>query len=108
MDSPWYAGESQAVDEPNANNMDDSLLCHEILDYDIPHFGAEYHHFPLLSELNGSKSVTLGRIARQPCGLSDLDNLELDTPPDFQLSVRNVQWLFRICSVIVVHYSFLS
>ncbi|CAN4082392.1 unnamed protein product [Withania somnifera] len=76
------AGESQAAD---ANDVDISLLCDErndsyvFLDSFGPNIGSvDYTHNTChLPQGNGNTS----------CGISELDNLELDTPPDFQLAV---------------------
>lgn len=72
------AGESQAAD------VDDSLLCDEHNDYSfLDSIGlnfdpsAEYTHSTChLPQGNGNTS----------CGISEWDNLELDTPPDFELA----------------------
>lgn len=80
--STCLAGESQAAD---ANDVDDSLLCDEHNDYSFldsfgPNVGpsADYTHSTChLPQGNGNTT----------CGISELDNLELDTPPDFELAV---------------------
>ncbi|PSS30348.1 NAC domain-containing protein [Actinidia chinensis var. chinensis] len=78
----WLAGESQAVDE---NGVDDLLLCNENLN--------SYVSLDDLG-LNDGPSNDFSRLTRDapgvdrnpPCGIADLENLELDTPPDFQLA----------------------
>lgn len=92
------AGESQAAD---ANDVDNSLLCDEHNDYSFldsfgPNLGpsADYTHSTChLPQENGNTT----------CGISELDNLELDSPPDFQLadlpfgSQENIfSWLDRL------------
>ncbi|KAL0431622.1 UNVERIFIED_CONTAM: suppressor of gamma response 1 [Sesamum radiatum] len=71
------AGNSEAVDLSRA----DSLLCNEILD--------PYAASGNLRSNNGS-STHLGDVQQRDgsssCGIGDLDNLDLDTPPDFQLT----------------------
>ncbi|XP_057464552.1 SUPPRESSOR OF GAMMA RESPONSE 1-like [Actinidia eriantha] len=76
------AGESQAVD---GNGVDDSLLCNEIFDSYVTLDD---------SGLNGGPFDGFGRFTNDipgvdrnvTCGIADLENLELDTPPDFQLA----------------------
>lgn len=82
----WLAGESQAVDNSDFNGIDDSLLCKEI-----------FYSSSLLPNNCGLNPVSFTDIAHNtnevtgnnnaPCGIADLENLELDTPPDFQLAV---------------------
>ncbi|XP_062105655.1 SUPPRESSOR OF GAMMA RESPONSE 1 [Humulus lupulus] len=72
MDFPWLAGESQADEYYDPNCIDNSLLCKETFDS-----SSRLTYIPN-TDLTG-KSIP-------PCGISDLENLELDTPPDFQLS----------------------
>ncbi|KAF8408317.1 hypothetical protein HHK36_007466 [Tetracentron sinense] len=79
----WWAGESQAVENPDASGMEDSLLCNEILDSYAPLDNSglkDYPHFTYRST-----SDALGGDINSNCGFTDLDNIELDTPPDFQL-----------------------
>ncbi|KAL5572798.1 hypothetical protein UlMin_022395 [Ulmus minor] len=68
----WLAGESQAAENPDLNCIDDTLLCKESFD---PGFNN-------MSDTN----FTHNDNNIQPCGISELANLEMDTPPDFQLS----------------------
>ncbi|KAK1271528.1 NAC domain-containing protein 8 [Acorus gramineus] len=60
----WWAGQSHAAENPNSNFVYDLLLCHEELD--------------CLPSIEDSGLAS--------CGIPDLDNIELDTPPDFQLA----------------------
>ncbi|KAL6960534.1 hypothetical protein U1Q18_038297 [Sarracenia purpurea var. burkii] len=79
----WLAGESQAVDE---NGMDDSLICNEIF-----YSYAALDDSKLHEGLFGGFSLCTNDVPKgdrnPPCGIADLENLELDTPPDFQLAV---------------------
>ncbi|KAL7256979.1 hypothetical protein ACSBR1_010840 [Camellia fascicularis] len=76
----WLAGESQALD---GNGVDDSLLCNEI-----------FSSYSALSGLNHGPFSDVARFTndvpggdRNPsCGIADLENLDLGTPPDFQLA----------------------
>lgn len=73
----WLAGESQAV-ENDLNCLDDTLLCKEIFDT-----GLNY-----MSPTGFASNINeLPRSGNTSCGIADLENLELDTPPDFQLAV---------------------
>lgn len=74
----WLAGESQAVESSDINCLDETLLCKEIFDSGLNYmsdgdFASGTNDLPK----NGNASY----------GIADLENLELDTPPDFQLSV---------------------
>ncbi|KAL3636644.1 hypothetical protein CASFOL_018943 [Castilleja foliolosa] len=70
------AGNSEAVDLSSA----DSLFCDEIID--------SYLTLDDLKPNNPSTSQAGGDISglHQRCDISNLDNLELDTPPDFHLN----------------------
>lgn len=87
--STCLAGESQAADD-----VDISLLCDEPNNYSfLDSLGpsSDYTHNPChLPQGNGSTT----------CGIPELDNLELDTPPDFQLSVS------FILKQVLMSYSF--
>ncbi|XP_008812203.2 SUPPRESSOR OF GAMMA RESPONSE 1-like [Phoenix dactylifera] len=77
----WWAGESLAVEEPDPNNLDESLLCHEVLD-SFPPIEDSFDY----PNLNRDKNETPATQANTLCGFSDLDNIIIDTPPDFQLA----------------------
>ncbi|KAF7819512.1 Suppressor of gamma response 1 [Senna tora] len=85
----WLAGESQAV-ENDFDGLDDILLCNEILDSSSVFNDSGFNS----SSTNGFACNTNGLAGsghdNLSYGISDLDNLELDTPPDFQLS--NLQY----------------
>ncbi|KAK6153099.1 hypothetical protein DH2020_012738 [Rehmannia glutinosa] len=69
------AGNSETVDLSGAN----SLLCNEII--------GSYAAFDDLRPNNPSSTqVDVDVSAVHPCDIGDLDNLELDTPPDFHLN----------------------
>ncbi|KAJ8475616.1 hypothetical protein OPV22_019343 [Ensete ventricosum] len=82
--SIWWAGESQAVDEMHPSNFHESLLCHEVLD-SFPHYEESSIHLNC-TNLDCSRNQTVAAISSTACGFSDLDNILIDTPPDFQLS----------------------
>ncbi|GAB4847888.1 hypothetical protein Ancab_026948 [Ancistrocladus abbreviatus] len=77
----FLAGESQAIDS-DLNGIDDPLLCKEI-------FSA---CAPLVDSLDSMNNIT-GPYDGS-CGISDLENLELDTPPDFQLAFGSQDSIF--------------
>lgn len=87
----WWAGESQAVEEPDPNNLDDSLLCHEVLDSFPPIEDCLDH-----PNLNRDKNEVPATKANTLCVFSDLDNIIVDTPPDFQLAVRSATFILSI------------
>ncbi|KAH7670606.1 NAC domain-containing protein [Dioscorea alata] len=80
----WCAGESQAVEEPDSNINDEALLCHEDLD-SFPAFEDSSLQFQF-PDLDHSKNEIPGKISNSLSGFYDLDNIEIDTPPDFQLA----------------------
>ncbi|XP_015879020.3 SUPPRESSOR OF GAMMA RESPONSE 1 isoform X2 [Ziziphus jujuba] len=73
----WLAGESQAVESSDINCLDETLLCKEIFDSGLNYMSdADFASGTNDLPKNGNASY----------GIADLENLELDTPPDFQLS----------------------
>ncbi|KAL6972331.1 hypothetical protein U1Q18_012506 [Sarracenia purpurea var. burkii] len=76
-------GESQAVD---GNDIDDLLLCDEIFDFyaDLGDSGLNDGPFSAFARLTNDIP---GVDRNATCGIADLENLELDTPPDFQLAI---------------------
>ncbi|XP_072957511.1 SUPPRESSOR OF GAMMA RESPONSE 1 isoform X1 [Typha angustifolia] len=78
----WLAGESQAVEELDPKCLDDPLLCHEVLD-SFPLETSLHFDFPNL--IHGMHE-TIDTNTGTGYGFSDLDNIELGTPPDLQLS----------------------
>ncbi|KAJ4827563.1 hypothetical protein Tsubulata_004783 [Turnera subulata] len=83
--SAWLAGESQAVDDSGLNCINDSLFCKEIngSSSQAPHTG-----------IGQFDNVVAGNNTQY--GISDLENIVLDTPPDFQLAFSGQHlWLAR-------------
>ena len=81
----WLAGESQAVDIVGA---DDSLLCNEVLDYNaLTDLGL--NRGPFTGFARNTNEVPEGE-GNAIYNIADLENLELDTPPDFHLTVSIV------------------
>lgn len=77
----WLAGESQDVDYPDLNSIEESLLCREenISSAFLGKSGINnVSYTDILYDSNNMKGINSA-----PCGISDLENLELDTPPDF-------------------------
>ncbi|PKI79152.1 hypothetical protein CRG98_000444, partial [Punica granatum] len=76
----WLVGESQAY-EDQVQGLEDPLLCKEILD---PH---PHPINPGLDQIVCSTSTRKDDEStgayNAPCGISDLANLEFDSPPDF-------------------------
>lgn len=81
----WLAGESQGIDDVELHYLEDNLLCDEVLDSGafISNSQSNQMSFPL-SDSNACHEMASSNI---PCGIADLENLELDTPPDFHLAV---------------------
>ncbi|KAJ8750002.1 hypothetical protein K2173_013917 [Erythroxylum novogranatense] len=75
----WLAGESQNVESCDFNDIDDTLLCKEVFDSSS-----------IFCNSSGGNNVSYSGIQttgkNRPAGIADLENLELDSPPDFQLS----------------------
>lgn len=78
----WWAGESQAVENPDPDGIDISLLCHE--------------NHEILNESGIKKVSCLSDWDRNrndngdlstAFGLADLDSLALGTPPEFEPGV---------------------
>lgn len=81
----WLAGESQAVDDTDQNGLHDSLLCKEILYPCAPLYDSGLNPDPVIGFSHNMNGMPGDH--NPPCGIADLENLELDTPPDFQLAV---------------------
>ena len=80
----WLAGESQPVENSDFDSLDD-LLCNEIFDS-----CAQLNDLGMnTTTVNGFAGNTnlLDGNENASFGIPDLDNIQLDTPPDFQLSV---------------------
>ncbi|CAM8907542.1 unnamed protein product [Rhodiola kirilowii] len=81
----WLAGESQAAEQFGLNDFDESLMCKEDFG-SCPSFNFNDpgpSHVP--SNFGGNES-TLTENNGISSSFADLENLELDTPPDFQLT----------------------
>lgn len=76
--SLWLAGESQGVEEL------DSLLCHEVLDNFAPTDGPSMRLN--CADLVDEKNDMLDRNFNASCLFPELDNIPIDTPPDYQLA----------------------
>ncbi|EEF40972.1 conserved hypothetical protein [Ricinus communis] len=81
----WLAGESQAVENTDFSGIDDSLLCTEIFNSSSLFFNSSGLHNVSYTGIAQSTNQVTGN-NNAPCGIAELENLELDTPPDFTLS----------------------
>ena len=103
----WLAGESQAIEDADQNGLHDSLLCKEIFYPGAPHYDTGLNHGPVIGFSHNMNGIPGDHNA--PCGIADLENLELDTPPDFQLAVSftsnpcSIQLNFTDITVIIPH-----
>ncbi|CAJ1792116.1 unnamed protein product [Sphenostylis stenocarpa] len=89
--SAWLAGESQAEEHTAYDGLDDILLCKEILDSSARLNDSELDSTNL-SDLAFFDNQ-MARNDNESCGISVLDTLELDTPPDFDFStVSLIGW----------------
>lgn len=92
IDFPYLADESQAV---NLDGIEDSLFCDEILDSSAlnnNYNNSGLHHdssSALFSEATDASGAENNMNIN--CGIPELDDIDLDTPPDFQLSVSFLQ-----------------
>ncbi|KAF5746900.1 putative NAC domain transcriptional regulator superfamily protein [Tripterygium wilfordii] len=97
----WLAGESQAVETDDLNYIEDSWLCKEILDSTSHLNNPGLNHVSYSGFCRDNKAET--GTNNTSAGSFDLENIELDTPPDFQLSDLNFDsqdstfdWLDRL------------
>jgi hypothetical protein len=81
----WLAGESQAVENCDLNCLDDSLLCKEIFDSSAPLNYWGLNDISYTNFVSNKNEATINNNAAS--GIPELENIELDTPPDFQLAV---------------------
>ncbi|KAH0449948.1 hypothetical protein IEQ34_020640 [Dendrobium chrysotoxum] len=79
--SHYWAGESQAIDEPNPQLLNESLLYHEVLKQ-FPPLGESPLQLHQPDTIIGCKD----QFYLDADGFPSLDDIEVDTPPDFQLS----------------------
>ena len=86
MDYPaWLAGESQAAENSDMNCLDNTLLCNELLDSSSLLKSSVNNQVPYTGSAHGTVEMTGNNDAS--CGISVLENLEFDTPPDLPLAV---------------------
>lgn len=90
--APCLAGESQAIDLSG----DHTLLCNEVVVESCDAFGDLGPNNPSRSQDDGSIRDIHQIASDAPCGIDDLIDLELDTPPDFQLSVSPLPCFFPL------------
>lgn len=83
----WLAGESQI--EEDMNSMDKLLQCDEIMDSSTlsSDFGLRTGGPSNPISANNVNDVVPQGNNNSSSGIAELENLELDTPPDFQFSV---------------------
>lgn len=93
----WLAGESQAEETPDLPMIDDSLLCKEIFES-----SSQQQFTHTNCALSSNEMTGLGN-NNASCSLSELANLEFDTPPDIPLADLQfgsqesiLSWLDRI------------
>ncbi|KAK9113618.1 hypothetical protein Syun_020415 [Stephania yunnanensis] len=94
----YFAGESQAVEDPDPNAINASLLCNEILDSYAPIGDSELRH-DLYSDFGRHTNAVLEGDATT-CGISDLGNLEFETPPEFDLAKWMITSKVSICFAV--------
>ncbi|KAG8637668.1 hypothetical protein MANES_15G151500v8 [Manihot esculenta] len=91
-DPAWLAGESQGVENPDFSGIHDSLLCKEIFDSSSLFLnGSTLNNISYCGTASNTKQLTGNNDSNKnnnnaPCGIADLENLDFDTPPDFQLA----------------------
>lgn len=78
----WLAGESQVDD---LDSLGETLLCKEIFGYSTDLNGSAPNPISNTDFNNNTYGVTGN--SSTSCGIHDLENIELDSPPDFQLAV---------------------
>ncbi|XXG73250.1 hypothetical protein AAC387_Pa07g2201 [Persea americana] len=78
--------ESHGVNDPNLIDIDESLLCNEILDSFPPFDEPGLEHIPYFSDCS-HRSEPIEQDLNSLRRIPDLDNIEVDTLPDFQLAV---------------------
>ncbi|KAL6136231.1 hypothetical protein ACLB2K_061532 [Fragaria x ananassa] len=79
----WLAGESQADEYYGLNCVDDTLLCKETFNSSTSLNGPVLNPISITDYANNTNGVTGNRSTS--FGVPDLENLEFDSPPDFQL-----------------------
>ncbi|KAG0454982.1 hypothetical protein HPP92_024274 [Vanilla planifolia] len=84
VSSNWWPGESQALEEEDPQKTDDSLLCHEVLD-SFPSIGESSTQVQYTYITSDSRNHFDGD-ANASYAFPTVENIEVDTLPDFQLS----------------------
>ncbi|XP_020575846.1 NAC domain-containing protein 10-like isoform X2 [Phalaenopsis equestris] len=99
--SAWWAGESQAIQEPETEKIDESLFCHEVL-FPFTSIGGSFLQVDSRVVADGNKEQ-LTRDVNSDDGLPSLDGIDMDTLSDFHLSDLQfgsqesiMSWLDRI------------
>ncbi|KAI3944978.1 hypothetical protein MKW92_019547 [Papaver armeniacum] len=77
----WWAGESQAVENPDPDGIDISLLCHE--NHEILNESG-IKKVSCLSDWDRNRNDVINGDPSTAFGLADLDSLALGTPPEFE------------------------
>ncbi|XVF60209.1 hypothetical protein PTKIN_Ptkin08bG0026200 [Pterospermum kingtungense] len=80
----WLAEESQAAENPDLNCLDSSLLCNELLDSSSLLKNSVNNQVSYTGSAHGT--VEMAGNNDVSCGISELENLEFDTPPDVPLA----------------------
>ncbi|XP_022751873.1 SUPPRESSOR OF GAMMA RESPONSE 1-like [Durio zibethinus] len=85
LDYPaWLAGESQAAVNSDLNCLGNSLLCSELMDSSSLLKNSVKNQVSFTGCAHGSVEMTGN--TDPSCGISVLENLEFDTPPDLPLA----------------------
>ncbi|XVF16332.1 hypothetical protein REPUB_Repub10bG0022300 [Reevesia pubescens] len=80
----WLAGDSQVAENSDLNCLDNSLLGNELLDSSSLLKNSGTNQVPFTGCGHSTNGVTGNSDAT--CGISELENLEFDTPPDLPLT----------------------
>ncbi|KAK8959599.1 hypothetical protein KSP40_PGU016168 [Platanthera guangdongensis] len=87
--SSWWACESVAIQQPDSEKIDDSLLCHEVL-YPFTSIGESslQPHYPDAVDSNKDQ---FKRFSNTYDGFPTLDDINSDTQSDFHISRVGVE-----------------
>lgn len=96
-DTTWLAGESQADENCDLDCLEDTLLCKETFDSSTLLNGSFVDRISSTDFPSNIYGVTGN--SSTSCGIGDLENIDLGTPPDFQLAVSFLLTIFFICFV---------
>lgn len=91
----WLAGESQAAENSDLNCLHSSLLCNELFDSSSLLKSSVNNQVSYTGCTHSTIEMTGNNDA--PCGISELENLEFDTPPDVSLAVNFSSHTTSIC-----------